>query len=278
MSSPDQPTNKDTIFSGAYGEFEHSLSERIRRETYGEDLGQFSWITADEFRKFLRRLKLEAGFHLLDVACGSGGLALFAAEHTGCRVTGIDINENGIQTARHLAQTRGLAGRATFAQGDAGKPLPFDDDSVDAILSIDAMNHLLAREAVFAEWHRILCPGGTFLFTDAVIVTGILSRDEILARSSAMGQFLFTPAGMHEGQIEAAGFVDLQVEDVTGTIAAVAKRWYGARARHREELLQSETPADFETLQNMLAAAHTLAGENRLSRFAYCARKAAHQD
>ena len=107
-------------------------------------------------------------------------------------------------------------------------------------------------------------PGGRFLFTDAVIVTGMLSRDEILARSRSMGHFLFTPTGLHERLIEAAGFVELQVEDVTDTIATVSKRWHDAREKHRSELLKTETEADFESLQIMLATAHTLASERRL--------------
>jgi SAM-dependent methyltransferase len=236
-------------------------------------MGQFSWTTADEFRRFFRQLELTAESHVLDVACGSGGPALFTAQITGCPVTGIDVNESGISTARQTAAAPRLQDRVCFECADAGQPLPFPDASFDAIISIDAMNHLYNRAEVLAEWRRVLRPGGRFLFTDAVIVSGILSRDEILARSSSMGQFLFTPAGDHERIIEAAGFIDLQVEDVTNTIAFVAKRWYDERAKHRTELLKTESQADFDSLQGMLNAAHTLAAERRLSRFAYCARK-----
>lgn len=262
----------ETIFY-VYGQFDQSVLGEIRRETYGEDLGQFSWLTADELRKFLGRLKLTPKSQVLDVACGSGGPALFIAETIGCRVSGIDINESGISSARQMAEKRGLQERAQFQPADAGGALPFEDESVDAIISIDAMNHLSDRAGVMKEWRRILRKGGRFLFTDATIVTGILSRDEILDRSLSMGHFLFTPAGMHERAIEGAGFVDLEVENVTSTIAAVAKRWRDAREKRREELLKTETPDQFENLQKMLGAAHALARDGRLSRFAYSARK-----
>ena len=257
----------------AYGEFDQGVLATVRRETYGTDIGQFSWITADEFRKFFRQLDLSAKSHLLDVACGSGGPALFAAETMGCDVTGGDINESGVGAARQMANKRGLQSRTRFERADASHPLPFEDASFEAIVSIDAMNHLWNRAEVLAEWHRLLRPGGRFLFTDAVIVTGTLSRDEILARSNSMGQFLFTPPGVHEQTIEAAGFEDLQVEDLTDTIAAVSKSWHDARERYRDALFKCESQADFNNLQQMLAAAHTLANEHRLSRFAYCARK-----
>jgi cyclopropane fatty-acyl-phospholipid synthase-like methyltransferase len=264
----------EDFFYGAYRAANEGVLAKIRRETYGEDLGQFSWITADELRKFFRKLELDAGSHVLDMACGSGGPALFTAQSIGCQVTGLDIDENGIDAAREMAQACGLQGRVNFEQRDASQPLPFPNASFDAIISIDAMNHFSRRAEVFGEWFRILRPGGRFLFTDAVIVTGMLSRDEILARSRSMGHFLFTPTGLYERLIEATGFIELQAEDVTDTIATVSKRWHDTREKHRKELLKIETQADFESLQNMLAAAHTLASERRLSRFAYSAMKA----
>ncbi len=62
-------------------------------------------------------------------------------------------------------------------------------------------------------------------------------------------------------------------EDVTDTIAAVSKRWHDAREKRRPQLLEIETSAGFESLQGMLAAAHILASERRLSRFFFLARK-----
>jgi ubiquinone/menaquinone biosynthesis C-methylase UbiE len=60
------------------------------------------------------------------------------------------------------------------------------------------MNHLFDRDAVFREWARVLNDGGRFLFTDAVVVCGPLRREEMVDRSPAMGEFLFTPAGSYE--------------------------------------------------------------------------------
>ena len=262
----------DSIFY-TYGKFDRDVLMEIRRETYGEDLNQFSWITAEELRGFLGELRLTADSHLLDVACGSGGPALFIARTIGCWVTGGDINEAGIATARQSTEARKLQDRVRFQQLDAGETLPFEAGKFDAIISIDAMNHFENRAELLRDWWRVLLPGGRFLFTDATIVTGTLSRDELFARSSSMGHFLFTPAGAHEKLIQEAGFDDLHVEDVTDTIAKVTKRWHDAREKRQAKLLEIETSAEFESLQRMLATAHTLARERRLSRFAYFARK-----
>jgi ubiquinone/menaquinone biosynthesis C-methylase UbiE len=267
MSSP-----SDSNFY-LFGEFGRGVLKEIRREAFGEDIGQFSWITADELRGFFSELKLTANSHLLDVACGSGGPAMFTAQTVGCRVMGIDVNESGIGIARKLAQALGIQERVRFQSADVSNRLPFDDAIFDAVLSIDAMNHFENRAGLLQEWWRVLRPGGQFVFTDATIVTGTLSRDEIIDRGRSMGRFLFTPPGEHERFIQRAGFVDLHVKDVTDTIAAVSKRWRDAREKRRTQLLESETPADFESLQKMLSAAHTLASERRLSRFAYFGRK-----
>src|SRR3954469_16265600 len=110
----DETKHGGTFFDAAYNKADRTILAEIRRETFGEDIGQFSWITADELRKFCGRLQLTADSHLLDVACGSGGPAMFIAQSTGCRVTGVDINESGIATARQSADVRGLQERVHF--------------------------------------------------------------------------------------------------------------------------------------------------------------------
>ena len=265
-------SSPESIFY-TYSKFDRDVLTEIRRETYGEDLNQFSWITAEELRGLLSELRITADAHLLDVACGSGGPALFIAKEIGCRVIGVDINEAGIAAAQQAAEAQRLRDRASFQHIDAGQRLPFEDATFDAIISIDAMNHFGNRAELLRDWWRVLRPGSRFLFSDATIVTGTLSRDELFARSNSMGHFLFTPAGEHERIIQQAGFIELQVRDVTDTIANVSKRWHDARQRRQTELLEIETSAEFESLQRMLAAAHTLANERRLSRFAYLARK-----
>ena len=81
------------LYGTAYGNFETQTLAQVRRETYGEDFGQSSWITGSEYRRFFRLLEIAPTDRALDVACGSGGPALFLAREVGCAVTGVDINE-----------------------------------------------------------------------------------------------------------------------------------------------------------------------------------------
>jgi hypothetical protein len=56
-----------------YGNFQTELYAQIRREAFGEDIGQNSWLTSDEQDRFLEWLDLSPEKALLDVACGAGG-------------------------------------------------------------------------------------------------------------------------------------------------------------------------------------------------------------
>jgi hypothetical protein len=66
-------------YKSNYGNFQSELYTQIRREAFGKDIGQNSWLTADEHDRFLQWLDLSSDAKLLDVACGAGGPALNSA-------------------------------------------------------------------------------------------------------------------------------------------------------------------------------------------------------
>ena len=195
------PSSVD-LYGTAYGNFAARAVAEVRQETYGEDFGQSSWVTADEYRRFFARLELRAGAHVLDVGCGSGGPALFLARETGCHVTGVDVSEPGIREAESQARAADREQQLTFLQADVCERLPFDAGPFDAIVCLDVLCHLRDRGRVFEEWHRVLRPGGRVLVTDPVVVTGLVSKDELAVRSST-GHFEFCPPGVNEQLLRA---------------------------------------------------------------------------
>src|SRR6266581_386502 len=109
-------------YGASYGNFASSLYGEIRGAAFGEDLGQNSWLTADELEKFIGWLDLRPGTRLIDIACGSGGPALRIARLAGCEILGVDVEETAIAVARDQARTQGLAERARFERADASRP------------------------------------------------------------------------------------------------------------------------------------------------------------
>lgn len=263
---------KADLYNTSYGNYADEMYRQIRVETYGEDLGQTSWMSLDEFRKIIQLLEVNQSSRVLEIGSGSGGSALHLAETVGCRVVGVDVNEAGVKNGNALAKSRNLEALARFDRCDAGKPLPFDDESFDAIYSNDAICHIPGRLSVLNDWHRLLKPGGRIAFSDALVVTGALSDEELATRSS-IGYYLFVPPGENERLIKEAGFRLLRAEDVTEAAAALSQRRRDSRAKRADKLSQIEGEANFAGLQKFLACVHSLSSERRLSRFLYVARK-----
>ena len=238
------------LFDSTYSHFTRQVLETIREETFGQDIGQNSWTTVDEYDRFLSWLDLRPEHHVLEIASGSGGPGLYVAKRTGCSVTGIDANEAGVATATQSAADSNQADRVTFTVANANSRLPFDDDSFDAILCIDWMNHFPDRLKVFQEWHRILRPGRRAVFTDPVVITGPVTNDEL-----------------------AAGLRLVKQEDVTANAATVSGRWHGSRERHKNALIKIEGQERFAGLQQFFAAVNRLTTERRLSRIVYLVEK-----
>ena len=99
-------------YDANYGNFQMELYAAIRREAFGEDFGQNSWLTSDEQDKFLDWLDLTPGRILLDVACGARGPSLRIGAAAGCSVVGVDTHDQAIATACSLASQGGLSERA----------------------------------------------------------------------------------------------------------------------------------------------------------------------
>ena len=76
------------LFDSTYKHFTDPVLDAIRKDTFGPDIGQNSWVTIDEYERLLPWLNLTPDSHVLEVASGSGGPALYVARTIGCRVTG----------------------------------------------------------------------------------------------------------------------------------------------------------------------------------------------
>ena len=133
------------------------LKQRTRAGWMAGDFGQIARFSAPCAEEFVSRLELSPGVRVLDVACGTGNLAIPAARK-GAAVTGVDIAPNLLEQARQRASEEGL--KATFDEGDAER-LPYADAQFDLVMTMFGAMFGPRPEVVAAELARVCRPGGT---------------------------------------------------------------------------------------------------------------------
>ena len=120
------------------------------------DYGQIARSIENVAEEFMARQTLPPGLRVLDVACGTGNLAVIAARQ-GCVVSGVDIAENLLTQARARAADARL--NIAFKEGDA-EAMPFADSSFDLSISMFGLMFAPRPEKVAAELQRVTKSGG----------------------------------------------------------------------------------------------------------------------
>ena len=132
------------------------LKTRLKGMWMAGDFGQIARHIEAGAEEFIARLAPQPGERVLDVACGSGNLAIPAARR-GAIVTGVDIATNLLEQARARAAAENLS--IQFDEGDAEK-LPYDDAAFDAVVTMFGAMFAPRPELVAAELTRVCRPGG----------------------------------------------------------------------------------------------------------------------
>jgi SAM-dependent methyltransferase len=154
---------------------------------------------------------LEAGETVLDLGSGGGFDCFLAARAVGPtgRVIGVDMTAEMISRARDNAR-KVSASNVEFRLGEI-EHLPVADQTVDAIMSNCVINLSPEKEAVFAEAHRVLKPGGRLAISDVVAIAPI--PPELQTQAAALAGCIAGAAPLEdiESMLARVGFVDIRV-------------------------------------------------------------------
>jgi ubiquinone/menaquinone biosynthesis C-methylase UbiE len=134
-----------------------ALKERMRETWMAGDFGQIARYTTGPAEEFVDRLGPMKDKLVLDVACGTGNLAIPAARK-GARVIGVDIAENLLEQACERALAEHL--HATFEEGDA-EHLSYADAQFDVVMTMFGAMFAPRPERVAAELARVCRHGDT---------------------------------------------------------------------------------------------------------------------
>lgn len=132
------------------------LKARMKATWMAGDFGQVAKHAEHEAAKFITRQNIKPGARVLDVACGTGNLAIPAAK-AGAIVTGVDIAPNLLEQAGKRAKSAGV--KIRLVEGDA-EELPYADASFDVVVSMFGAMFAPRPDRVAAELVRVCRPGG----------------------------------------------------------------------------------------------------------------------
>jgi SAM-dependent methyltransferase len=132
------------------------IKASMRSTWMAGDFGVVARTIAAGAEAFVDRLHIPSGAHVLDIATGTGNVAIPAAR-TGAIVTGVDIAPNLLVQARERATAEGLT--VAFDEGDA-EALPYPDASFDIVVTMFGAMFAPRPELVASELARVLKPGG----------------------------------------------------------------------------------------------------------------------
>ncbi|HEY2498365.1 MAG TPA: methyltransferase domain-containing protein [Candidatus Angelobacter sp.] len=112
---------------------------------------------------------------ILDVGCGRGGtVSVLSKFFKPASLTGMDLSPVAVSFCRNTHKGPTLS----FQEGDA-ESLPFEDSSFDIITNVESSHSYPLIENFYSEVHRVLRPGGRFLYTDILSTKQIAALDEI---------------------------------------------------------------------------------------------------
>lgn len=177
----------------------------------------------EEVAKVVEGLDL-AGKSILDIGCGVGGVDFLLVEKYGAgHVTGIDVEDTVLETARNRAAAKGHEGRTGFCKVWPGR-LPFPPASFDVVFSKDAIVHIPDKHALMNDVFRVLKPGGWFAASDWLIGHDGEPSPEMKAYIAAEGlDFGMASPKRYRDALNAAGFTDIAINS--------RNAWYRETAR-----------------------------------------------
>jgi demethylmenaquinone methyltransferase / 2-methoxy-6-polyprenyl-1,4-benzoquinol methylase len=200
----------------------------------------------DDLITWLNPPRSKRPFELIDVAAGTGDIALRALRDggPGCRATLCDINPAMLEVGKDRLRQAGLAAQASFALGNA-EALPFAEGRFDAFTIAFGIRNVTQIDKALSEAHRVLKRGGRFLCLEfSCCEVPILDRlydfhsFEVIPRLGALAagaaepyRYLvesiraFPDQRRFAGMIGQAGFQRVGFRNLTGGIAAIHSGW-----------------------------------------------------
>ncbi len=211
--------------------------EMVYSCAYFRDAGQpLAAAQQDKLDYICRKLRLSPGQSLLDIGCGWGALAIWAARHYGVQAHGITLSQKQHDYAVERVQREGLEQQVSIELRDY-RDLP-EDARYDRVASVGMFEHIGIANfpRYFGAVRRVLKPDGLFLNHGITNDTGW----QRTAITHFINRYVFPDGELTRisevcTAMEEAGFAILDVESLRRHYALTLRRWSEALEAHRDE-------------------------------------------
>jgi len=194
-------------------------------------LDQYHYLGVEANDHVIDILGLDDSVHVLDIGSGIGGPARYISSKSGCRITGVELQEDICVAGRELTQRLpGLAERVDFKVGDiismvkAGQIPP---THYDHFISLLVFLHIPDRAALLQSCFDVLRPGASFIIEDFAAKPGTSFTDQ---ETSWLLNVVSAPnvstVDQYTADLQHAGFVDIEAVD----LSPIWQKW--TKARH----------------------------------------------
>lgn len=180
----------------------------------------------DKLDYLCRKLRLQPGQTLLDIGCGWGALAIWAAEHYGVNVHGVTLSKEQQSLANEKIKAAGLEHRITIELLDYRNLS--DDIKYDRIVSVGMFEHIGVKNfpVYFRKIKCLLKPGGLFL-NHGITIKGNQFKSPL---KRFINQYIFPDGELARisevnAAMEQAGFEIIDVESLRRHYALTLRRW-----------------------------------------------------
>ncbi len=203
------------------GEYDDAL-QALLQLLWGD--GFLSPGGAEEIRRLLAGSDIR-GCNVLDIGAALGVVdQLLVEEHGAASVVGVDVDPTMLRQMDERIARAGLADRVTSLCVMPG-PLPVADDAFDVVFSKDSIVQIPDKRGLFTDIHRILRPGGRLIASDW-LRGGTGEYSPQMMEYFRLEGIAYNMASIEESveALQAAGFVNIQVEDRNGWYLKLARR------------------------------------------------------
>lgn len=158
---------------------------------------------------FLEQLNIDASHHVLDVGCGLGGASRFAADKYGCRITGVDLTSEYVETGNTICSWLGLDETVKLEQADATQ-LPYPSETFDRAFMLHVGMNIADKYSLAGELHRVIRAEGKVGIYDVMQVNDGELTYPVPWAANSQGSSVSTPETYTSALKEAGFHVEVQ--------------------------------------------------------------------